>query len=156
MNKYLILGHAQHGKDTVASILSNYLNAFYIPTSLLISKILIFDVLKNKYNYTDYTHCYEERYKVRNEWVSIINEYNSQDPSRLIKEVLNLNDFYIGLRNIHQFNASKHLFKYILWVDNPYKPKEVFMHIPPTVSHIIINNDCSLSELKHRLSIFLN
>ena len=47
--KILILGHARHGKDTVADILCEKYNLKFVENSRSILELFLFDILKNIY-----------------------------------------------------------------------------------------------------------
>ena len=49
--KILIIGHARHGKDTVADILYKNFNLTYTGSSQAAAEIFLYDALKDKYGY---------------------------------------------------------------------------------------------------------
>jgi len=66
--KLLIIGHARHGKDTLAELLRDTFELKFVSSSQAASDIFIFDELKDKYGYTTPEECFEDRVNHRAEW----------------------------------------------------------------------------------------
>jgi dephospho-CoA kinase len=115
--KRLIIGKARHGKDTFALLLAEYTGASFISSSEFCNERAVFPVLKDKYGYTSLEECFNDRGSHREEWKALISAYNTPDKARLAKEMLENHDFYVGMRCHIEYEASKHLFDQILWVD---------------------------------------
>lgn len=115
--KFLVLGHGRHGKDTVGEILREELGLTFVTSSKMCSKIFIFNLLKDLLGYKTEEECFEDRHNHRELWYELIKAYNFHDKGRLCKEIMKEHDMYVGLRCDLEYQASKHLFDKILWVD---------------------------------------
>lgn len=150
MNKKIaIVGMQQAGKDTLAELWGGQFNARYISSSEYANEKFIFDMLKDKYGYKTHLDCYIDRVNHRDEWYELITQYNYYDRTKLAREILAENDFYVGMRNFEELQACiiAELFDLIVWVD-------ASMRIPPESTssftllqqqaHIIIQNNHTL------------
>lgn len=115
--KILVLGHARHGKDTVAEILRDVHGYNFISSSRFAVDAFIFGITHISLDYKTREECYEDRVNHRNLWYELIRMYNFKDKARLARNILARNDMYVGMRDVEEYNASKDLFDYILWVD---------------------------------------
>ena len=123
--KILVLGHKNHGKTTLASLLSRFYQLRYADSSAFVCEKAVFPTLSQRYGYATPQECHADRDNHRQEWHDLIHEYNAGDPARLTRELLAENDIYCGLRNDVEFEATWHLYDYILWVDaSATKPLE--------------------------------
>lgn len=124
--KILLIGHARHGKDTVAQMISDETGIKFESSSMTAAKIFIYDELKEKYNYSSFEECYEDRMNHRKEWHELICGYNEKDPSRLTKDILSINDMYVGMRSDREFQEcmKNNLFDLVVGVFDPNKPLE--------------------------------
>lgn len=159
--KLLIVGHARHGKDTMAEILNENFEFSFMSSSQAASDIFIFDALKDSHGYTTPEECFEDRINHRAEWYDLITEYNSKDKARLAKEILKQADCYVGMRNPDEIAECKKqgIFDLIVWVDAskrlPLEP-ESSMKITQDEADIIIDNNSSLEKFKERVMNFGN
>ncbi len=154
MKKFLIIGHARHGKDTVAEILKQYFGMRYISSSEAAAKIFIYDALKEKYNYRTIEECFNDRVNHREEWYNLIVDYNKNDKSRLASEIVNSSDCYVGMRDLEEIKACRKIFDLIIWVDASNRlPKEdsKSFNIDPSCADIIISNNDSYEDLEQRV-----
>lgn len=160
--KLLIIGHARHGKDTVAEMLSKY-GLTYKSSSEMAAEIFIYDKLKDKYRYRSFEECYEDRMNHRAEWYDLICEYNKTDKAALAKEILKLADCYVGMRSRYEIEEclKQGVFDLVIWVDRsehlPLEPKSSF-DIDKSCADIVIDNNYSLDKLQStidRLAPFL-
>lgn len=124
--KLLILGHAQHGKDTVAEYIRDMLGWKFESSSMAAARIFIYDRLKLSHNYKSVEECFKDRAFNRGTWHQLICEYNKDDKARLAKEILKNSDMYVGMRDDAELNEcrNQNLFDYVLGVYDPRKPKE--------------------------------
>lgn len=161
--KLLILGHGRHGKDTVAEYWGKTFGLTFESSSRAACNIFIYNLLRDKYNYTSADECYDDRYSHRAEWYDLIVEFNKLDRSRLAKEILRTKSCYVGMRDSEEFQACKDngLFDLIIWVDAsnrlPEEPSDSF-NISRMGADIIIDNNGSLDSLYnriHRLGCFI-
>lgn len=152
----LIIGHARHGKDTLAELLREYYNISFISSSQACADIFIYDELKGIYNYNTTEECYEDRVNHRKEWYEMICDYNKDDKARLAKEILKYNNTYVGMRDWEEIMECKkqNLFDLIIWVDAserlPTESSESF-NISKNDADIIIENNTTLEAFKERV-----
>jgi hypothetical protein len=155
MPKLLIVGHGQHGKDTVCDIL--FASGFtYKSSSRICSELFIFDQLKSKYGYATEVECYEDRHNHRDEWYDMIEAYNKPDATRLGREIFSRFDIYCGLRSDREFFAMREqkVFDFSVWVDRskilPLEP-ESSMKLKREWMDYEIDNNGTLLDLPRRI-----
>jgi len=129
--KLLIIGHMRHGKDTVAEIIEEYTGMSFKSSSQMAAEIFIYDELKNKYGYSSFIECFEDRMNHRAEWHDLIKNYNYPDKAKLAKEILKHNDMYVGMRSQAEIDKciEDGVFDMIIGVFDPSKslePKDSF------------------------------
>lgn len=125
-NKILIVGHMRHGKDTVAQMISENTGLTFESSSVAAAKIFLYDALKDKYEYSSFGECYDDRINHRKEWHDLICEYNKGDKARLAKDILSINDMYVGMRSNEEVNKclKDGIFDLVIGVFDPNKPLE--------------------------------
>jgi hypothetical protein len=153
--KLLICGHAQHGKDSVADLLCDF-NAYTASSSsFFVIKKLEKQMCKDL-GLSTAAEVYEKRSLHRQYLYEIIRDYNSPDKARLSKEILNEHQIYVGMRDLEEFNASKHLYDLKIWVDAsgrgvPLEPITSF-NIPKDEFDVIIENNGSFDLLVRKVA----
>lgn len=115
--KLLILGKGRHGKDTVAEILRDEYGLSFMSSSLACAEKVVYPAIKDTHNYRSVEECFNDRHNHRELWAQLISAYNYADPSRLAREILSECDVYVGMRSQREFEAARHLFDHIIWVD---------------------------------------
>jgi hypothetical protein len=155
-NKLLIIGHARHGKDTVAEFIKELFGLRFESSSVAASRIFLFDALKSKYGYLTPEECFEDRVNHRQEWYELICEFNKYDKAKLAKDILQYGDIYVGMRDNEEIDEclKQGVFDLVIGVFDPRKPLE-----PSTsfnidlfkTSDIIIPNASNLHNLKRRV-----
>lgn len=116
--KILVLGHARHGKDTVAEMLrDDHGLSFQSSSHFLADTVVRPALVAHGLTYPDLETCYADRTNHRPLWKQIIAEHNAADPARLSKAILAVADIYVGMRYSVEFQHSRHLFHHVLWVD---------------------------------------
>lgn len=155
-DKILIIGHARHGKDTVAEIAKRLFGLKFESSSQAACRIFLFDALKNKYGYKTSNECFEDRINHRVEWHNLICEYNHLDKARLAKEILRDSDIYVGMRSYDEVHAclAQGVFKAIIGVFDPRKPLESANSFNIDLwasADIVIPNGSSLSDLENKV-----
>jgi hypothetical protein len=126
--RFLILGHARHGKDTVAEIMRDKFNLTFTSSSFAAAEIAVRPFLSK--GYATLADCYADRVNCREEWRQLITAYNTPDKSKLCREILERTDIYVGMRCPEEYAASKNLFDVVLWVDRAAKlPSDPTMQI---------------------------
>lgn len=157
--KTALLGYGRGGKDTLVEHLRDQYDHRYIATSLLIAEIVTYPVMKDTHGYKSVEECYEDRHNHRPLIKSLISEYNKEDKARLVKEVLAVNDFYVGLRCKEELDECKRqgLFDYICWVDRDgcFEDKSSCT-VDRTMADYFIDNNGTLEDLKEVGAGFVN
>ncbi len=149
--KLLIIGSARHGKDTFAEILRDRMGLKFQSSSQAAADIFIYDALKDKYGYKTSEECFEDRVNHRAEWFNMITDYNSPNRSRLAKEILNINDCYVGMRSRLEIQecVKEGIFDLIVWVDAsdrlPLEDSDSF-DIDKSCADIIVENNGTLNQ----------
>lgn len=153
--KVLVIGLGRHGKDTVAAILKEMFGLSFASSSEFMAKTVVYPVLKDKYGYSSVEECFNDRANHREEWKQLISDYNTPDKSKLSKMILEEYDMYVGMRCGVEFEASKHLFDLIIWVDASERVKYVdptlTIEYDPNTMYLIDNNGCS-KQLKRNIA----
>jgi hypothetical protein len=130
--KLLILGFGRHGKDTVAEILRDHHGFKFISSSLFCAgrvmmpffdrfspygqQVAGFDDRWFR-SYTSVEECFKDRHNFRDVWHQQIAAWNRDDPIKLSREILEVADIYVGMRSALEYQAAKHLYDDIWWVD---------------------------------------
>lgn len=154
--KILVVGNARHGKDSVAEIFSEHFDFTYSSSSEAASKIFIFETLKDKYGYKTIEECFNDRVNHRSEWYDLICDYNKDDKAKLAKEILEISDAYIGMRDREEIDEciKQKLFDLIIWVDAsdrlPLEDSSSF-NIDKSCADVIIDNNSDLETLKKKV-----
>jgi dephospho-CoA kinase len=152
-----LLGHARHGKDTVAEYFRDNFGMTFQSSSEAAAEIFIFDALKEKYGYKTFEECYQDRVNHRAEWYDLICEYNREDKARLARGIVEKTGCYVGMRDSSEIKAciEQKIFDCIIWVDaserKPLEPKDSF-NIEMSDADFIIQNNGSLDELNEKLN----
>ena len=116
--KILVLGHGQHGKDTVGDILAYRLGFRFLSSSLFAAEKLILPHFESiGQPYASLEACYADRVNHRALWYDLISAYNTPEKDSLCREIVSEYDMYVGMRCPEEYAASKKHFDYILWVD---------------------------------------
>lgn len=152
--KLMILGHARHGKDTVAEILRDNVKLKFASSSFAAAKKVMLPFLAAKgITYTSLDECYADRVNHRQDWYEQIKAYNTPDGARLAREIYAENDIYVGMRSEVELEAVRKegLYQYSIWVD---RSKHVASEPPTSISvtqamaNYTIDNNGTLEQLK--------
>lgn len=143
--KFLIIGHARHGKDTVAEIMRDNIGMSFTSSSEFLAKEVIYPVLDTQYGYTCWEDCFEDRFNHRAEWFNLIREYNTPDNTRLARAIMAKHDIYCGMRSDEELLACKEagIFDAIIWVYRPDTNPEDFSSCtvrPDMATHYLVND----------------
>lgn len=123
---FCVIGHMQHGKDTVAEMIRQHFGLEFQSSSQAAADIFIYDELKDKYGYKTPKECFEDRVNHRKEWYDLICNYNKHDKARLAKGILEKADMYVGMRSSAEIAEclNQALFTHVIGVYDPRKPHE--------------------------------
>ncbi len=171
----LVLGHARHGKDTVADFLlklteSSYASSSEVAIQLLEEQIVERLRLTDNELYYQFKEFFvtsglprwraimDFRYQkgMREILFDAIREFTKDDPSRLAVEVFASGSaIYVGMRSKVEFEASRGLFDYVLGVIRPFMAAEPTMQIDvQRESDCVLLNDSDLDELARQVYEF--
>jgi hypothetical protein len=154
--KLLIVGHGQHGKDSVCEILQKLYGFSFESSSKFCSKLFVFERLKEKYGYATEEDCYNDRLNHRSEWFDLIEGFNTPDKTKLGRAIFGQFDIYCGLRNDLEFFAmeKQSVFDFSIWVDRskvkPLEP-ESSMKLKQEWMDFVVDNNGNLNDLKHEI-----
>ena len=152
--KACILGHSDHGKDQFAE----YLGLPFKSSSSMALDLFMFDRLNDHREsqgvtpYRDKVEAYADRHNHRDFWFNEISAFTNDDKARMAKEILKSHDVYVGMRCLIEYEASKHLFDAVYWVDaqhrKPLEPMSSFSidFIPHEMEWV--DNNGTLEELR--------
>tara|TARA_B110000908_G_C9893104_1_gene287682 strand:- start:37 stop:537 length:501 start_codon:yes stop_codon:yes gene_type:complete len=151
--KIMIIGHAQHGKDTVAELLRDKFDYKLVPASWTFAD----QVLRDKLGYKTTEECFEDRVNHRKLWFNEIREYNTPDETALVRLILSSgSDLYVGCRRRGELEAIKYLFDYVVWVDRSKfaEPESIeSMELNRHDADTFVSNNGSLLELETQVDI---
>jgi len=152
----LILGHMRHGKTTVAEIIEEEYGLTFKDSSMASAEIFIYDELKDKYGYSSFEECYEDRKQHRPEWFQMICDFNDPDKARLAKEILNRADMYVGMRSNDELQEciKDDVFDLIIGVHRPLFPEEPKSSFDIDIwqeCDIIIPNSGTKKDLRNKI-----
>lgn len=174
--KMLIIGHARHGKDTVAEILRDEYGFIFTSSSLFCADRVVMPAITEwrtgisttrtnivtghwgfpgqaRRPYASAEECYEDRANHRALWFDLISHHNREDAARLAGDILEYHDVYVGIRSKREFHAAVNegLADLVVWVDRsdrlPLEPKSS-MQLEPWMADYVIDNNGSLAELR--------
>jgi thymidylate synthase (FAD) len=148
--KLLIIGHARHGKDTVAELIKQRMGLRFESSSYVLAEEVVYPTMKEKYS--SWQECFEDRANHRVHWHNVLKQYNTPDPTKLAKLIMSNNDIYVGMRSFREMQAclNNKMFDLVIWVDGS-KRHELegigSFDIPIQKTHFHINNNYSLDIL---------
>jgi hypothetical protein len=155
--KFLVIGHARHGKDTVSDLMEKNHGFTHRSSSMHNAEHTVYPVLKDKYGYKTVEECFNDRGNHRKEWYDLIAARCSIDPAAIGREIFEVSDIYCGLRNKREFHGIKNngLVDYTIWVDRsdhlPPESKDS-MSLEPWMADFIIDNNGTLEDLERNVS----
>lgn len=161
MRNVVILGHAQHGKDTVAELVCKQLDILTYSSASLKAAVYISEAMR--YLGTKYgseLECFEDRHNHRAFWGEAIALLVKDDKAKLAREVFEEGPIYCGVRRQDELDAIVEEFDPLLvWVDaGKRKPLEptTSMQIQQTQQMIHIDNNRGPKELEEQVLILAN
>jgi dephospho-CoA kinase len=157
MPKLLILGHAQHGKDTAAEYLQQAYGVTFESSSLVACREFLWeDAATQGMPYATPEALYLNRDKHRQWMYEKIHAYNTPDRTALARLILKDHDCYCGMRHKEELDACKAagLFDLILWIDaSKRKPAEpsTSTTVTPDDADVVIDNNGAMYDLFDQL-----
>lgn len=154
--RILVLGHARHGKDTIAEILTRN-GMRCASTSAAAAQIVRLALAGQGIAYESDEACYADRVNHRATWFDTIAELNSPDPATLVRHILEDHDVVGGLRSARELEAAAHLFDAIWWVDAsgrgvPAEPTNSMDIVFDAARMVRIDNGGSLAMLERNVA----
>jgi hypothetical protein len=152
----LIIGHARHGKDTLAELLHKLYRLTFESSSVAAARIFLYDALKDQYGYGSLHECFIDRVNRRQQWHDLICAYNEPDKARLAKQIIATNNIYVGMRSDQEIDAcmKQGLFDLVIGVYDPRKPHEPFESFKINLwekADFIIPNAGSIEAMEKRI-----
>lgn len=142
----LVIGHADHGKDSVAELLQRNYDFKFKSSSMFVLEECIWDDW-GRHHYPTMESCYLDRDNHRPEWYNRIAAYNTPDKTRTATTMLSRGyDLYVGMRAIDEYQAcvAAEVFDHVVWVDAskrlPPEPSTSFT-IPYDPSMLVVDNN---------------
>lgn len=165
--KVILLGHARHGKDTVAEMMRDHHGFAFQSSSMFLAERVImpyFEAIGEGYDSVE--ECYEDRVNHRDTWFSLISNYNYEDPARLCRELFETNDVYVGMRSAREFEKAVALADHVVWVDAsgrglPPEPSSSFdisrtFAADRSKSFHVLDNSGTLEDLEGAVASLMN
>lgn len=162
--RLLIIGHARHGKDTLAQKIADLMGLKFTSSSHFVGEKCVWPHWGQE-RYETYEEMFEDRVNFRSTWHDLIAAYNTPDKSRTASEMLaEGNDMYVGMRATAEWDMcmERNLFDHVIWVDASARlPKEHTSSNQMTSTHadIYIDNNGPESNLDYaikNLQLMLN
>lgn len=117
--KLLIIGHARHGKDTVAEKIRDKMGLGFTSSSLFVANECIWPNWGRE-RYGTFGEMFADRIYCRKIWADLISAYNTPDKTRTAATMFSRGfDMYVGMRRRDEFTACREakLFDHVIWVD---------------------------------------
>jgi hypothetical protein len=144
--KLLIIGHARHGKDTVAEMVRDTWGLTFISSSLFVGEEIIWP-LWGKDRYPTFDEMFEDRVNHRSTWFNLIAAYNTPDLTKTATTMIERGyDIYVGMRRKAELQAcaTAKIFDKIIWVEATKREpleKSDSMELNQHMADIVINNN---------------
>lgn len=148
--KLLVIGHAQHGKDTVCEMLRDKYAFRFTSSSMFCAEHIIMPLVNH--SYATVYDCYQDRSNYRSLWYTAIQRYLAKDPARLGRKIFETNDIYCGVRSEAELQGivQAGLVEHVIWVDASKRKSLESLEsceVNPLMADIIINNNGTHEEL---------
>jgi hypothetical protein len=117
--KLLIIGHARHGKDTVAEKIRDKMGFRFTSSSLFVGWEYVWWQWGWKH-YATFDEMFYDRVNHRKTWADLISAYNTPDKTKTAATMFSRGyDIYVGMRRRDEFTACRKagLFDCVIWVD---------------------------------------
>ena len=161
--KILIIGYSEAGKTTASKLLAKQNNTECMGTAQVIMREIWVDCFQfsaKTPSELGEQASFIKKLKLAERFGDLFriymrdvgNRLRSDDPAALAKACLEL-DFPIveGVRTCEEFNACKHLFDEILWIDRELATPNETDELVPSDADKIIDNNGTIDELRENL-----
>jgi hypothetical protein len=126
--KLLIIGHARHGKDTLAEKIRDKMGLAFMSSSVFVGQECIWHQWGRRRvwhkwfrrRYSNFDDMFADRVNNRETWANLISAYNTPDKTRTVKTMFDRGfDMYVGMRRLDELVACRNarLFDHVIWVD---------------------------------------
>ena len=155
IEKLIVAGHGEHGKDEFCKILGL---PFKSSSEIALDEV-IWPLWGKFQGYVDKQECFDDRRNNRSTWFDLIVAYNTPDKARLGRKIFEQCDIYCGNRSVEEFNILREegAFDLSVWIDAslrlPPEPSSSCT-ITPDMCNMVINNNGSLDEFKRKVLAF--
>lgn len=158
--RLLIIGHAEHGKDTLSEEISKRMSISYASSSTVACDEFLLDRLAEiGYEYSTSEQAWDDRKNpgVRKIWFDEIEAYNRPDAAKLARLLLSKHGIYNGMRSRIEFKACQKakLFDLVIWIEAfKRKPAESpdSMQLNRHDADIMIDNNGTEQDLADRVA----
>lgn len=156
--KLLIIGHARHGKDTVAEIMRDKWGLSFVSSSIFVGEEIIWP-LWGKDRYSNFDAMFADRVNYRSTWFNLIAAYNTPDRTKTATTMFSRGyDIYVGMRRAAELQACANakIFDKIIWVEasKRHEPEKLdSMELNEYMADINIFNNETIQELKEKLDM---
>ena len=119
MIKLLIIGHARHGKDTLAEKIRDHAGFKFTSSSVFVGQECIWPTW-GAGCYDHFDDMFADRVNHRKTWADLISAYNTPDKTKTARTMFERGyDMYVGMRRRDELEACRKvgLFDHIIWVD---------------------------------------
>lgn len=156
--KLNINGYAQHGKDTVADLLTEHYQLQKASASHLIAQAIMDENVLGPYQSLE--ECYEDRKNHRETWYQFVHHKRINNPSWMIQETMENGDMYVGIRSTAEYLNNVYQFDATIWVDASRRgvPKEDSdsCELGPEINHdFYIDNGGSLDQTMKQIDAIM-
>ncbi len=153
--RILIIGHAQHGKDTVAEMLRDFYGIRFASSSQFAINKAVWPMVQGRGSWESAEALYADRANHREMLYHASRAYNLIPGPSLAEQMFDEGyDCYVGMRSPEEFAVSRHVFNAVVWVDaSKRKPLESPASMGLTVSMAthFVNNNGNLLRLQERV-----
>jgi dephospho-CoA kinase len=150
--RILIIGHAQHGKDTVAEILRDDYGVKFASSSRFAIEKAVWPMVDGKGPWISPEQLYTDRANHREMLFHAIRAYNLIPGPSLAEQMFREGyDCYVGMRSADEYMESRGSFQHVIWVSaqgrKPLEP-ETSMELQPYMADHILDNNQDLDHLR--------
>ena len=150
--RILIIGHAQHGKDTVAEMLRDHYGIRFASSSHFAINKAIWPMVQGRGPWKSAQELYDDRANHREMLYHAIRAYNLIPGPPLAEQMfLEGYDCYVGMRSRDELEKSRSSFTAVVWVDaSRRKPLEgpESMDLSRKDANFVVNNNGDLRTLE--------